>query len=308
MQGFATQFAFWRESDPLGAQTGTAYRMPGINDVSWQSEPAATWQVRDPLYGQTASSVIMESYRITLSREVKHSAYDSLWLEALTDGIVTTAADTDSRALIDNVEAPTFGCEFTMDDGAQKRFIGMGLSDLEWTIESGRLVREQATFVALQCTDFVGSVRDVTFPQGTSLGGLQVRRFMKVGTAWTGADMTSDPVTSISGQVIFQRTIDAGQWDVWGKATRLSYKGGWDIVGRDLLQVPTMWGALFSTASCLYGLRVGTPSNFISVEAQVSAKLSRQPIITGGQYDHSIDWAILRNGRSLVTLKKYVQP
>lgn len=307
MNGYPTQFCIWKEEGLLGSKAGLAWRPTGVTAVDFRLLPASTWQVLDPLHGAKADDVVHQAFEVSISREVKHSEYDALWLEAISDGVVTSADGTDTRHIIDNVEPPTFACQFLLEDGNSKKIRGMSLASLEWTLESGRVVREEATFIGLQA-EALGTLPDIEAVLAPGLGGLEVQHYFKPGTAWTGGNMANDLVTAISCQLIFERDVKPCQWDAWGKATRHAYAGGWDFLGRSRVQVPTRWDQLFSTTQCLAAWRIGRPSDYILIEASVKAKLSGHPIVVQGQIDHLLDWRAVRAGRSLTTLKKYVQP
>lgn len=308
MNGYPTQFSLWQESAPLGAQTGDAWRPPGITEVSFTPDVATQWQTADVLRGAQADKGLHQAWGVTISREVKHSAYDGLWLNAISDGVVTSAGGTDTRDIIDNVTPPTFGCEFILEDGNQRRFLGMALAHLEWTIESGRIVREEASFAVLQDAAFVGSLRTTERALAASIGGLQARHYFKPGTSWTGPDYTGNRVIAMSSQIIFDRRVSPCQFNAWGKATRHDYAGGWDVLGRTRVQVPESWAQLLKTTRCKAAWRIGQPTDYILIEADVEARLSGHPILGVGQIDHLLDWRAVRAGRSLVNLKKYVQP
>ncbi len=165
---------------------------------------------------------------------------------------------------------------------------------------------EEVELVALQAAEFSGPVRDATQLVLPALSGLDASHAFKIGNAWTDGDADNDAVRCISAQLIWEREIEACQFSATGLATRHASKGGWGLVGRSRVRVPTMWTALQTTQACVSRFRLGRES-FVEIEARTRAKMSGHTVLGTGQIDHLIDWQAVRptGTRSIYTLKKY---
>lgn len=312
MNGWPTVLAFWQEATPAGNQTGSAWRPPGVVNVSWSPVVATTFDVIDPLSAASVSETVHQYWRINIRREPKASAFENFWLNAITDATNTLTSlgggrFVETRELIDNVAMKTFGLEFILEDGNQHRFIGLAVARLEWVVESGRVALEEVELIGLQAPTFTGSVRTALNLRLPMIGSLQCAHYFRVGTTWTSgtADFLPDKVIALSMQLIWTRNVDAGQFNAAGLATRHTVQGGWSFVGRTRVIVPTMWESLFAAQSCKAAFRVGEGDNRVEIEALVKAKLSGHALIAPGQIEHQIDYAAIRAGRIHFTTRKY---
>ncbi len=142
MNGYATQLAFWKEETPNGEQTGDAYRPPGIVDLAYRPVMAGTFDTVDIFRAASDSQVLRQSWQISMRREPKVSGFENFWLEAITDGIMETATVGDytveTWGRIDNPAMPTFGLEFILEDGNQRRYTGCAVARIEWPTRGGR--------------------------------------------------------------------------------------------------------------------------------------------------------------------------
>lgn len=310
MNGWATELAFWKESTLMGTQTGTAYRPPGVVDVAFRPMPAGRYEAADILRACNADVVTQQAWQITIRREPKVSGFESFWIDSITDGVATVTTGggytITSKQRVDNVSVPTFGLEFVLEDGSQRRFIGCAVTRLEWTLEAGRILAEEVEFTALRSAEFTGSIRAATALNLPVLGSYDCAHYFKPGSAWTGGDFTNDKARTISAQLIWERTVDACQFNADGLATKLAVSTGWDFVGKTRVQVPTYWQALHETTQSLARWRVGN-GDFHQITATVEAKLSGHSVLATGQVDHLIDFRAIRpiGSRALFTWENY---
>ncbi len=310
MNGYATQLAFWKEASLLAGQSGTAYRPPGIVDLSFRPVVAGTFEVRDPLRARVQSTTVQQSWQISMKREPKVSGFENFWMEALSDGIKTTSTITgytvETWERIDNPTMPSFGLEFILEDGTQYRFTGAALTRVEWLFESGRLVSEEVEFVALLGAPFTGSLRAATTLSLPGLSALDTTHYFTTGHDWTGGDPINDRINTISAQLIFERDISPAQFNADGLPTRYTVKTPWDFLGRTRARVPQFWAALLESTDCLGMWRMGS-GDFFQIEAAIQAKLSGHAIAAKDQIDHYFDFLAIRppGARTNYTLNKY---
>jgi hypothetical protein len=307
MNGYATQLALYRENGILGAQTGVCVRPAGIAIVTARAVVATTWNRTDPLFAVSEDEVVHQAWSLRLRREVKHSAIDLIWLNALTDGTLTTAGDDTSAAWIDNVTPPTHVVEVVMQDGTQRRFRGCALRSLEWLCEAGRVVAEEVELIALRNEPFTGSITSQA-SQGFAAAatGMSSTAYFKIGTAWTGANPFSDPIRSIMSQLIWTRGIEAAGYNADGLPTVFATSGGWEFVGRNRF-LWTQWPELLNTKAAKAAWKITAGSDFLLIEADVKAKVSAQTLLASGPLDSMMDWLAYRRSRSLFSITKHSQ-
>ena len=312
MNGWATSLAFWQENGLLGAQTGTAYRPPGVVDVAFRPMAVGSYEVKDILRATSQDIVLQQAFQITMRREPKVSGFESFWIDSVTDGVGITSTPpgymVTTKQRVDNVAVPTFGIEFILEDGNQRRFTGCAVTRLEWTLEAGRIIAEEVEFIALRSVEFAGALRAATVLALPTLSSLDCSHYFKPGTAWTGGNPDNDKVRTISAQLIFEREISACQFNADGLATRLAVSSGWDFLGKTRVQVPTYWQSLHNTTQSVARFRVGKGS-FHQITANVEAKLSGHSVLAVGQIDHLIDFRAIRpiGSRALYTWENYQQ-
>lgn len=316
MEGFATSFNIWKEAFLLGTAT-TRYRPKGTVQINFQPEVATTWATEDPLRGMSNNKTLHQSWRITISRQ--HNAknnYDDLWLNSLGDGTaVTTTADGYSITTRDkaaNITPQSFGMQFILQDGNKRQFNGCAITRFEILIEAGRIVQEEMELVCLQSAAFTGSLGSTTDYQGANLAtrsAIQSRHSFLPGIAWaTTADDAT--VRTISCQMIWNRSIQAAQFNAAGNATKFKVDGGWELVGRSRVITPDIWQTLQKTTRAMMQTRLGDAygvGSFFQVEAAVDAKIAGHSLLAEGDIDYLIDWMAVRpaGARALYTLKSY---
>lgn len=306
MNGWATDIVVWEESGILGAQTGTAYSPPGIVQINIQPRVIQRWTTIDPLRALKSEAALQTAWSITLSRQFDKSAFSDFWLSSITDASPTTAGDSVYRQLIDNPTPRTFGLEFVMEDGSQRRYTGCAVEKIEYNLASGRIVQEEVTLTVLLSAAFTGDVRTHTSEAHTVHTGLNAFFNLRTGTAW-GMDHATDRQTTFSSQLIFQREMEPTQFNHVGNPTRFSVSTGWEFLGRVVTRSPALWSALHNTTPCVAEWNFGNAANFVNFQAHVNARLSGQTVLVDGQIDSNIDFQAYRFGRSLFDLEIHAE-
>lgn len=314
MNGWATTAAIWEESGILGAQTGTAYRPTGIVQINIQPRVVQRWTTIDPLRALKSEAALQQSWTITLSRQFDKGNFSNFWLSAITDNDPTIqnfvagplVIQTMYRYLIDNVAPRTFGLEFVMEDGNQRRYSGCAVERIEYTLASGRVIQEEVTLSALRSDTFTGAVRTATTETHVVHTGLMAYFNLRVGNTW-GSPHSLDRQTTFSSQLIFQRALEPAQFNHEGKATRFSIMGGWEFLGKVVTRSPTLWATMHNTTACVAQWNFGSATNYVDFQANVNARLSGHTVLVNGQIDTGIDFQAYRYGRSLFNLIKRSQ-
>lgn len=314
MNGWATDIALWEESGILGAQTGTAYRPPGIVQINVQPRVIQRWTTIDPLRALKSEAALQQAWTITLSRQFDRSVFCNFWLSAITDNDPTIQnivagpllIQTMYRYLIDNVAPRTFAMEFITEDGNQRRYSGMAVQKIEYNLASGRIIQEEVTLTALRSEAFTGAVRTKTTEAHTVFTGLNAYFNLRVGNTWA-TPHSLDRQTTFSSQLIFQRDLEPTQFNHEGKATRFTVSGGWEFLGKVVTRSPTLWATFHNTTACVAQWNFGTATNYVDFQANVNARLSGHTVLVNGQIDTNIDFQAYRYGRSLFNLIKRSQ-
>lgn len=314
MNGWSTELAIWEEVSPLGAQTGTAYRPPGIVQVNIQPRVVQRWQVIDPLRAIKTDDTLQRAWSVTISRQFDRSLFSSFWLNSITDTTPTIVAytigivdyETQYRNLIDNPVPRTFGMEFITEDGNQRRVSGMAVQKIEYTIQSGRIVSEEVTLAAIKSEEFSGAVRSYVVESHVVHSALLATFNLQVGTVWSGSH-SAYRQTTFSSQLIFQRDLEPSQFDSTGTATRFAVNGGWEFLGRIICRSPALWQQLHNATACLVQWTIGTNANYVDFQANAKVRLSSHAVLVNGQIDTNLDFQAYRFGRSLINLIKRSQ-
>lgn len=311
MNGWATDIAVWQESSLLGAQTGTAYRPSGIVEITSSPDVLNRWTTIDPLRAQKSEATLHQAYTVTMRREFDKGLFCNFWLASISDNnprivsfvIGGTAYETRYYQLIDNPAPPSYAMEFILEDGSQRRYSGMVVTKIEYTLASGRVTTEEVTLSALRSDPFTGSVRTKTTETHVVHTGLMAYFNLRIGDTW-GTPHSLDKRTTFSSQLIFQRQLRPTQFNASGLATRYAVQGGWEFLGKVVVRAPTIWAQLHNLTRCLGQWNFGTVTNYLDFQANINAKLSGQTILSDGQIDLNIDFQAFRYGRSLFDITK----
>ena len=314
MNGWATDIAVWQESSLLGAQTGTAYRPSGVTQITSSPDVLNRWTTIDPLRAQKSEAALQQSYQVVITREFNKGQFCNFWLAAISDNnprivsfvISGTAYEQRYYKLIDNPAPPSFAMEFIMEDGSQRRYSGMAVTKIEYTLASGRVTSEEVTLVAMRSDVFTGAVRTKTTETHVVHTGLMAYFNLRVGNVWATPHSLDKQIT-FSSQLIFQRDIKATQFNASGLATRFAVQGSWEFLGKIVVRAPTLWAQLHNLTACVAQWNFGTSTNYLDFQANINAKLSGQTILSDGQIDMNIDFQAFRYGRSLFDLTKISQ-
>lgn len=314
MNGWSTELAIWEEDSILGAQTGSAYSPPGITQIDVQPISVESWETIDPLRGRKTEETLRRAWRIRLIRQWDKNVFSDFWLTAMTDTnptitsfvVGSTVIGQAVRNLIDNPTMRTFGMEFILEDGNQRRYSGMAVERVEYTLQSGRVIMEEVTLIALASEEFAGAVRAYTAQAHVIHSGINAYFNLRRGDTW-GSPHSLDRQTTFSSQLIFQREFSPAQFNASGRATKFAVRGGWEFLGRVVTRSPTLWADFHDTTRCVAQWNFGTSTNYLDIQANVNARLSSHPILVNGQIDTNIDFQAFRYGRSLFQLIKRSQ-
>lgn len=311
MNGWATDIAVWQESSLLGAQTGTAYRPTGIVEISSSPDVVNRWTTIDPLRAQKTEATLQQAYTVRMTRQFDKSTFSNFWLASISDNnptitsfvVMGTAYETRLYNLIDNPAPLSFGMEFILEDGSHRRYSGMVVTKIEYTLASGRVTMEEVTLSALRSDTFTGSVRSKQTDPHVMHSGLMAYFNLRVGNTWATPHSLDKQIT-FSSQLIFQRDLRPTQFNASGLATRYTVNGGWELVGKVVVRAPALWSQFHNLTACVAQWNFGTPTNYVDFQANVNAKLSGQTILSDGQIDMNIDFQAFRYGRSLFQIQK----
>lgn len=315
LEGWTTEFVLYRETVPGGVKTGPAWRPPGVRGVLVAPQVGAKFE-RQTAHGVTAGQTTLhQKWEVAFSREFGVDTMLDWWLLALVAGGTSTSPDTPTPGYDTTVRQTrtspalaSFGLDCLLPDGNRRRIRGMVPSRLEWTIQGGKVVREDVAFQALRNVELEeADMWPAEFAESHRIvSALNVQHALTFTTgAWPNP--AAEIIPTFASQIIFSRMVEPCHFDQDGYATRYEVKGSWDALGKSTLRCrPGEFDALLLRASLVQlWWKFTSPADPLRTMAlhvrSGRAKLSDQVTVDRADIDNHLDWVATEGGAGLFT-------